>query len=81
VKEFAAEQLSEKLREFLNAVEAGEASTITSSGKPVAQVTPVPTRRKARLGTMAGQIWAAPDWAKPDPEIESLFYNSALRTE
>jgi antitoxin (DNA-binding transcriptional repressor) of toxin-antitoxin stability system len=78
VKQFAAEQLSENLGEFLRVLRSGEEATITDSGKAVAEVKPLPLKREPKFGTMAGKIWAAPGWEKPDPEITALFENSNL---
>jgi antitoxin (DNA-binding transcriptional repressor) of toxin-antitoxin stability system len=78
VKQFAAETLNEHLDELLETVRAGQTATITDAGKDVAEIRPLAPKREPKFGTMAGKIWAAPGWEKPDPEITALFEGSNL---
>lgn len=62
-----------RLRELLEAVEAGEQVIITKDDKPVAQLTKAPPdyvpepkkRRKVRFGTMKDRIKLLPGWDDP----------------
>lgn len=55
-----------RLPQLIRAVEHGESVVITRNGKPVAQLTPLPSpRRQVRFGTMRGRIKLKPDWDKP----------------
>jgi prevent-host-death family protein len=55
-----------RLSELIRAVEDGDTVVITRDGKPVAQLSPVPPkRRKARLGGMKDRIQLLPGWDAP----------------
>ena len=55
-----------RLTQLVRAVEEGESIVITRNGKPVAQLTPPPAkRRKVRLGSMRGRIRLLPGWDDP----------------
>lgn len=52
----------------------GEEVTIARAGKPVAKLVPVHERQaRRRLGTALGQVWMAPDFDAPLPEIQKYF--------
>jgi prevent-host-death family protein len=55
-----------RLPELIRAVEAGEQVVITRHGRPVAQITPPPAkRRKIQWGSMRGRIKLLPGWDDP----------------
>jgi len=54
-----------RLSQLVRAAEGGESVVITRHGRPVAQLTPAPARRrKVRLGGMRGRIRLLPGWDK-----------------
>jgi prevent-host-death family protein len=55
-----------RLPELIRAVETGETVVITRHGKPVAQLSRAPhRRRKVRLGLMKDRIRLKPGWDAP----------------
>ena len=55
-----------RLPELIRAVEEGQEVVITRHGKPVAQISPPPPRRrKVRLGAMKDRIKLLPGWDAP----------------
>jgi prevent-host-death family protein len=58
-------ELRNKIGEVLRRAEAGEHLTITVSGRPVAELGPVRTRRWVSSAALA-DLWATP----PDPTLE-----------
>jgi len=54
-----------RLTQLVRAVEEGEPVVITRNGKPVAQLTPPPERRKLLFGSMRGRIRLLPGWDDP----------------
>ena len=54
-----------RLAELVRAVEAGESVVITRHGRPVAQITPAPVRRKIQWGSMRDRIKLHPGWDDP----------------
>ena len=55
-----------KLPELVRAVEAGQKVVITRHGKPVAQLSAAPPkRRNVRLGQMKDRIRLMPGWDEP----------------
>jgi prevent-host-death family protein len=55
-----------RLTELIRAVEDGESIVITRHGKPVAQLSPPPAkRRKVQLGGMKDRIQLLPGWDAP----------------
>ena len=55
-----------RLPELIRAVENGEEVVITRHGKPVAQISaPPPKRRTVRLGGMKDRIELLPGWNDP----------------
>jgi len=55
-----------RLPELIRAVENGDEVVITRHGKPVAQISPAPPkRRKVRLGGMKDRIQFLPGWDQP----------------
>lgn len=67
------------LSRLLARVERGETLTLARGNRPIARLGPVPQARK--WGTAKGQIWIAPDFDAPDPELEDLFYNGPVFPE
>jgi prevent-host-death family protein len=59
-----------RLTQLIRAVEDGNHVVITRHGKPVAQLTPPPPKRRSvRLGGMKGRVELLPGWDKPiDPD-------------
>jgi prevent-host-death family protein len=68
---------------ILKRVAAGEEIVIVNRGKPVARLVPYKEAPKPRRkpGSMKGKIWISPDFDKPDPELEALFYDSPIEPE
>jgi prevent-host-death family protein len=55
-----------RLPQLIRAVESGEKVVITRHGKPVAQLTPPPAkRRKIQWGAMRDRIHLLPGWDDP----------------
>jgi prevent-host-death family protein len=55
-----------RLSELLRSVENGENVVITRNGRPVAQLVPASSRKRAvRFGTMRGRIHLKPGWDDP----------------
>jgi prevent-host-death family protein len=55
-----------RLTKLIRAMEAGELIIITRNGKPVAQLAPVPAkRRRVKLGGMKGRVHLLPGWDQP----------------
>ena len=55
-----------RLTQLLRAVEQGESVVITRNGKPVAQLAPVPPKRRVvRFDGMKGRIRLLPGWDDP----------------
>lgn len=60
---------------------AGEEIIIAKAGKPMARLMPleeVKEKIKRKPGSMKGKIWISPDFDKPDPELEALFYDGPI---
>lgn len=58
---------------------AGEEIVIGKAGKPVARLVPYqPVRAKRKPGAWKGKVRISPSFDKPDPELESLFYEGPL---
>jgi antitoxin (DNA-binding transcriptional repressor) of toxin-antitoxin stability system len=71
------------LQELVDAALSGEEVVITRDGTPVARLVPEPATSDAQSrprrvpGRLAGQVVINdPDWDKPDPELEALFYST-----
>jgi prevent-host-death family protein len=64
------------LSRLIERVEAGEEIVIGKAGKPVAKLIPYeePKHPKRKPGAWKGKVWISPDFDKPDPEIEGMFY-------
>ncbi|WP_088251704.1 type II toxin-antitoxin system prevent-host-death family antitoxin [Fimbriiglobus ruber] len=67
---------------LLQEVEGGKPVVIGRNGKPIAvlcaydsALSPLQPRQG---GQLKGQIWMAPDFDAPDPEIERLFYEGDI---
>lgn len=55
-----------RLTKLIRAMEEGESIVITRNGKPVAQLAPVPAkRRRVRLGGMKDRVHLLPGWDHP----------------
>lgn len=55
-----------RLTKLIRAMEEGESIVITRNGKPVAQLAPVPAkRRRVKLGGMKGRVRLLPGWDQP----------------
>jgi prevent-host-death family protein len=63
-----------RLSELVRLVEAGEKVVLARNGTPVAELVPPEPPKKREGGFLKGQIWVAPDFDEPDPELERLFY-------
>lgn len=63
------------LSRLLERVTAGEEIVIARAGTPVAKLVAYGAPEPRKLGTLAGKIWAAPDWDSPEvnEEITRLF--------
>jgi prevent-host-death family protein len=67
------------LSRLVERVEAGEEIVIGRAGKPVARLVPYEKPRpKRKPGSWKGKVWISPDFDKPDPEIEKLFYEGPI---
>jgi antitoxin (DNA-binding transcriptional repressor) of toxin-antitoxin stability system len=67
-----------RLTELIRSVEQGEQVVITRRGKPVAQITaPPPKRRRVIFGGMKGKIKLYPGW--DDPITEEEFFGHRLK--
>lgn len=70
------------LPDLVEAALRGEAVVITRDGTPVVRLVPEPEASKAReFRRMAGRFRDQakildPNWDKPDPELEALFYET-----
>jgi prevent-host-death family protein len=51
-----------QLSRIIERVEQGAEVVICRSGKPVARVLPLRVARRTGRGTLAGQLYRAPDW-------------------
>jgi prevent-host-death family protein len=56
------------LSELLRRVAAGEEVTITSSGRPVARLVPVPRQGERKFGADRGRFTVPEDFNEPLPE-------------
>jgi prevent-host-death family protein len=63
-----------RLSELVRLVEAGEKVVLARNGTPVAELVRPEPPKKREGGFLKGQIWVAPDFDEPDPELERLFY-------
>lgn len=67
-----------RLSELLREVEAGTDVIVARNGKPVAKLIPWPPPRPTRTpGAWAGRVSWADDPLASDPDIESMFDDSA----
>lgn len=58
---------------------AGEEIIIGKAGKPVARLVPYQAAKmKRKPGAWKGKVWISPDFDKPNPELESLFYEGPI---
>jgi prevent-host-death family protein len=70
VKQLNVYEAKTQLSALLDQVSKGESFVIAKSGKPVARLCPIESRkrRKSRFGFMKGKIKFAPDFDAPLPE-------------
>jgi prevent-host-death family protein len=62
------------LSRLVERVEAGEEIVIARGGRPVARLVPVARRTRPReLGIWRDQVWIAPDFDAPIPELLDAF--------
>lgn len=62
------------LSRLVERVEAGEEIVIARGGRPVARLVPMTRRTRPReLGIWQNQIWIAPDFDEPVPELLDAF--------
>lgn len=62
------------LSRLVERVEAGEEIVIARGGRPVARLVPLETRTRSReLGIWRGQLWIAPDFDAPVPDLLDAF--------
>lgn len=62
------------LSRLVERVEAGEEIVIARGGRPVARLVPIGVRTQPRvLGVWKNQVWIAPDFDAPIPEILDAF--------
>lgn len=62
------------LSRLIERVEGGEEILIARGGRPVARLVPLSARTNARrLGIWDGQVWIAPDFDDPIPELLDAF--------
>jgi prevent-host-death family protein len=73
-------QAKTHLSRLLNKARAGEEIIIAKAGKPVAKLVPITPggRKRPKFGYLKDEIWIAPDFDAPDPELEDLFYNGPI---
>lgn len=59
---------------------AGEEIIIAKAGKPIARLVAIekPKPPKRKPGGWKGKVWISPDFDKPDPELEALFYEGPI---
>ena len=67
-----------RLSQLVAKVETGEDVVICRDGKPVAKLVRIQPKKRAKFGFMKGQIWMSPDFDKPDPDFEKLFYDGPV---
>ena len=69
--------------QLLAAVAAGEEVIIANRGKPVAMLTPIPTKphRTTGFGIWKDKMWVADDWDSPETNaaINQMYIDSANR--
>ena len=69
--------------QLLAAVAAGEEVIIANRGKPVAMLTPIPSKphRTTGFGALAGKMWVADDWDSPETNaaINQIMIDAANR--
>lgn len=72
-----------QLSRLLEEVQAGGEVIIAKAGKPIARITSYTQDVKSlrKPGGLKGKIWISPDFDKPDPELEALFYDAPLYHE
>ena len=63
-------QAKTHLSRYLKAIEAGETIVLCRHNVPIAEIRPLPKRRKAprRLGTAKGKVAVPPEFFEPLPE-------------
>ena len=75
-------QAKTQLSKLIDAALKGEDVIIARDGVPAVRLVPVTAAPVRRAGRWAGKVrFLDPDWDKPDPEIERLFYESVIFPE
>jgi prevent-host-death family protein len=76
-------QAKTQLSKLIDAALKGEEVIIARNGVPAVRLVPVESLMPNRRGGwLRGRVKVLdPDWDKPDPEIERLFYESVLFPE
>ena len=76
-------QANTQLSKLIDAALKGEEVIIARDGVPAVRLVPVEAARpNRRSGFWKGKVkFLDPDWEKPDPEIERLFYESVIFPE
>jgi antitoxin (DNA-binding transcriptional repressor) of toxin-antitoxin stability system len=69
-----------RLSRYAKRVKAGETIILGERNKPIAEIRPIPRRRrKVRLGLFKGAFTAPEDFDDPLPEFERDFYAAGLK--
>ncbi len=67
------------LSRLLDEVCAGESIVIAKAGKPIAKLVPFSSSKTQRTGgTLAGEVWEAPDAWDSDEELNSMLTDAPL---
>jgi prevent-host-death family protein len=79
MKTYNIHQAKTHLSRLVEAAAAGEEIVIAKAGKPMARLVAISAAGRPRvLGALAGKVQESDDCWAPDPELEALFYGSAL---
>ncbi len=72
-------QAKTNLSELIRRAIAGEDVFIARANEPLVRLEPVSRDTRPRSGGQwRNKLWIAPDFDAPDPELESMFYDSLL---
>jgi antitoxin (DNA-binding transcriptional repressor) of toxin-antitoxin stability system len=76
-RQVGVREFRDNLSHYIAEAGRGEAFTIVSRGKPVAELR-APEKKAVRppptFGSMKGEIWIADDFDEPMPEFEAAYY-------
>lgn len=71
---FNMHEAKTQLSALVERARKGERIIIAKAGEPCVELVPVRKNLKPRVsGGYEGQIWTAPDWDAPDPELIASF--------